>query len=115
MSAHPEPSLKDRKIILSNNTVDNKLICCVDKKPINKKSEIELHHLRPLAFDNSFNESNFITVCKKHHKEMGDLSFSEYLAVKEMEKFFSGGSIKKLNDVLKLKLKEGNSVRHFKT
>ena len=114
MSAHSEPSLKEKKSIILNNTVDNKIICAVDKKPINKKSEIEFHHIKPLAFNNRFDVSNFITVCKKHHKEMGELSFSEHCVVKEMEKFFSGSGIKKLNDVLKLKLKENNSVKHLK-
>jgi hypothetical protein len=115
MSAHPEPSPKEKKSIILNNTVDNKVICSADKKPINKKSEIEFHHIKPLAFNDKFNESNFITVCKKHHKEMGELSFSEYCSIKEMEKFFSGNGLKKLNDVLKLKLKENNSVKHMKT
>lgn len=115
MSAHPEPSPKDKKIITKNNTIDNKLICGADKKPINKKSEIEFHHIKPLAFNDRFDDSNFITVCKKHHKEMGGLSFSEYCAVKEMEKFFNSSGLKKLNDVLKLKLKEYNSTKHLKT
>ena len=64
MSAHPEPSPKDKKKIISNNKVDNKVICAVDKKPINKKYEIEFHHLAPLAFHERFDDSNFITVCK---------------------------------------------------
>jgi hypothetical protein len=115
MSAHPEPSQKDKKIIILNNTIDSKLICCMDKKTINKKSEIEFHHIKPLAFKDRFDESNFITVCKKHHKEMGELSFSEYIAVKEMEKFFDGNVIKKLNDVLKLKLGGNNSGSHLNT
>ncbi|MHB1346394.1 MAG: HNH endonuclease signature motif containing protein [Candidatus Humimicrobiaceae bacterium] len=115
MSAHPEPSLKDKKTIISNNTVDNKLICAADKKPINKKADIEFHHIKPLAFNDKFDASNFIAVCRKHHKEMGDLSFSEYVSIKEMEKFFSGAGFKKLNDVIKLKLKETNADKHLKT
>jgi hypothetical protein len=114
MSAHPEPSPKDKKVIISNNTIGNKLICAADNKPINKKSEIEFHHIRPLAFNDKFNASDFITVCRKHHKEMGELSFSEYCSIKEMEKFFNSEGLKKLNDVLKLKVKENNPSRQLK-
>ena len=115
MSAHPEPSLKDKKTIISNSTVDHKLICAADKKPIIKKTDIEFHHKKPLAFNDKFVASNFIAICRKHHKEMGDLSFSEYVSIKEMEKFFSGAGFKKLNDVIKLKLKETDTDKHLKT
>ena len=115
MSSHPEPSPKDKKIIITNNTIDNKLICAADKKPINNKSDIEFHHIKPLAFNDKFDSSNFVTVCKKHHKEMGELSFSEYCSIKEMEKFFGGSSLKKLNDVLKLKLRDNIEVKHLRT
>jgi len=108
MSAHPEPSEKDKKIIISNNTIGNKVICAICKKAINKKSDIEFHHKRPLAFQDKFNPSNFITVCKKHHKELGELSLLEYNTINEMKKFFGGNDIKKLNDVLKLKLDSDN-------
>jgi len=108
MSAHPEPSAKDKKAIISNNTINNKLLCAIDKKPINNKSEIEFHHIRPLAFQDKFDSSNFITICKKHHKELGELSLTEYNSIKEMEKFFKGNGLKKLNDVIKLKLQENS-------
>lgn len=114
MSAHPEPSAKDKKIIISNNTVNNKLICAIDKKPINNKSEIQFHHIKPLTFQDKFDWSNFIAVCKKHHKEMGELSLTEYSSILEMEKFFKGNGLKKLNDVLKLKLHEDNYGKHLK-
>ncbi|MCE5330227.1 HNH endonuclease, partial [bacterium] len=108
MSAHPEPSVKDKEVIISKNTINDKLICAIDKKAINKKSEIEFHHIKPVAFQDKFDSSNFVTVCKKHHKELGELSLTEYNSIKEMEKFFQGNGLKKLNDVIKLKLHENN-------
>ncbi|MCL5070197.1 MAG: hypothetical protein M1308_04785 [Actinobacteria bacterium] len=115
MSAHPEPSAKDKKTIISNNTINNKLLCAIDKKPINNKSEIEFHHIRPLTFQDKFDSSSFITICKKHHKELGELSLTEYNSIKEMEKFFKGNGLKKLNDVIKLKLQENSSGEMLKS
>jgi hypothetical protein len=115
MSAHPEPSSKDRKTIISNNKVDNKIICAADKKPVKNMADLDFHHIRPLAFNDRFDTSNFVTVCKKHHKEMGELSFSEYFSIKEMEKFFNTEGPKKLNDVLKLRIKDNSHSKHLKT
>ncbi|MCL6086786.1 MAG: hypothetical protein M1475_00070 [Actinobacteria bacterium] len=115
MSAHPEPSAKDKKIIISNNTIGSKLTCAIDRRAINNKSEVEFHHIKPLTMEDRFDPSNFVAVCKKHHKEMGELSLTEYNSNKEMEKFFKDGGLKKLNDVLKLKLQENNFAKHLKT
>ncbi|MDD5659161.1 MAG: HNH endonuclease [Actinomycetota bacterium] len=103
MSVHPEPSAKEKKIIISKNTVGNKITCAIDKKAITKKTDIEFHHIKPLTFYEKSDSSNLVTVCKKHHKELQELSLTEYNSAKEMEKFFKTG-LKKLNDVIELKL-----------
>lgn len=104
MTAHSEPAVKDKKTINEKNTVENKIICMIDSQPIEDKTEIEYHNIRPVAPDEKIDISNFATVCKKHHKELGQLSIKEYKALIEMEKFFKSAGLKKLNDVLKFKL-----------
>jgi hypothetical protein len=103
MSAHPEPSDKEKEIIISKNTINRKVMCAVCNTAINKKSDIEFHYIRPLPIQDKFSASEFITVCKKHHKELGELSLLEYNALNQMRKFFNENGIKRLNDVLKLK------------
>jgi hypothetical protein len=104
MTAHPEPAVKDRKTINEKNTVENKIICIIDRQPIADKTEVEYHNILPIASDEKIDISNFATVCKKHHKELGQLSIKEYKALIEMENFFKDSGLKKLNDVLKFKL-----------
>ena len=110
MTAHPEPAVKDKKTINEKNTVENKIICIIDSQPIEGKTEIEYHNIRPIASDEKIDISNFATVCKKHHKELGQLSIKEYKALIEMEKFFKSEGLKKLNDVLKFKLTGKDTV-----
>lgn len=104
MTAHPEPAVKDKKTINEKNTFENKIICIMDSQPIEDKTEIEYHNIRPIASGEKTDISNFATVCRKHHKELGQLSIKEYKALIEMEKFFKSTGLKKLNDVLEFKL-----------
>jgi hypothetical protein len=100
MTAHPEPLKKDRKIINRKNTRDGKIICAVDNHPVDSQNEIEYHHIHPYLFEEKLDNDNIATVCKKHHREIGHLSITEYKALKAMEAFFSDGSLKKLDDIL---------------
>jgi hypothetical protein len=108
MSAHPEPDEKDKKIIKDKNIIDGKVICTIDNQPINGKSEIEYHHIKPYLTEEKLDISNMATICRRHHKEIGQLSINEYKTLKEMEKFFKGPTLKKLDDVLELKLNKEN-------
>ncbi len=113
MTAHPEPLRKDRKIINRKNTRDGKIVCMIDNCLVDSQSDVEYHHIRPYLFEEKLDNDNIATVCKKHHREIGHLSIAEYKALKAMEAFFSGGSLKKLDDVLLTVLDDGEKGRPF--
>ncbi len=119
MGAHPELLQKEKKKIIENS-ISNKqdkqkeITCFLDGKPIEKKSDIEFHNIKPLFGAKNKELSNFAVVCKSHHKELGELSLTEFLAMKEMQNFFKNSEAKKLNNVLKLKLGEGNFGKTIK-
>ncbi|OQA21434.1 MAG: hypothetical protein BWY60_00668 [Actinobacteria bacterium ADurb.Bin346] len=108
MSAHPELLEKDKKTIIENNKKDGKAVCIIDGLLIDSKTEIEFHHINPYLSEEKPDISNIATVCKKHHKELGQLSITEYRTLKQMEDFFNGPGIKKLDDLLLLKLGRNN-------
>ena len=110
MLAHPDLNHDDKKIICEKNTSDGKTVCFVDAHPISKKSEIEYHHIEPYLFEEKLDIKNIATVCKKHHREMGYLSIKEFMALKEMERFFSTGEIRRLDDVLEYKIMNKDQV-----
>ncbi|MBM3704948.1 MAG: hypothetical protein FJW66_00340 [Actinobacteria bacterium] len=103
MSVHPEPTEKDKKIIKEKNTTDGKLICMVGNHEIKDISEIEYHHINPSLSDRENDVLNIATVCKKHHRELGQYSISELNALREIDRFFKTAGQKKLDDVIFLK------------
>ncbi len=108
MLAHPELNHNDKKIIYEKNSTNGKAVCFIDNHPINKKSDIEYHHIEPYLFEEKLDISNIAIVCRKHHREMGYLSIKEYKTLKEMEGFFRTGELKRLDDVLEFKIKDKN-------
>jgi|GEM_PF-499434 len=113
MTIHPEPLRKDRKIINRKNTRDGKIVCAIDNFTVDPQSDVEYHHVRPYLFEEKLDNDNIATVCRKHHREIGHLSITEYKALKAMEAFFSDGSLKKLDDVLLMVLEEKEKGRPF--
>jgi hypothetical protein len=103
MLAHPELSHNDKKLVYQKSSADGKAVCFIDNHSINKKSEIEYHHIGPYLFEEKLDISNIAMVCRKHHREMGYLSIKEYKTLKEMESFFGTGELRRLDDVLELK------------
>ena len=102
MSAHPELLEKDKKTIIENNKKDGKAVCIIDGLLIDSKTEIEFHHINPyLSEENPIFQ--ILQRSVKHHKELGQLSITEYRTLKQMEDFFNGPGIK-LDDLLLLKL-----------
>jgi len=108
MSAHPEPLEKDKKTIIENNKKNGKAACIIDGVPIDSRIDIEFHHINPYLAEEKLDISNIATVCKKHHRELGQLSITEYNTLKQIEEFFSGPGVKKLDDLLILRLGENN-------
>ncbi|HHT79351.1 MAG TPA: hypothetical protein GXZ93_06135 [Actinobacteria bacterium] len=113
MGLHPEITSEQKKKINRLSTIKNNICCYIDKKPVSGKKDIEYHNIDPISSNNS-DIKNFTVVCKNHHRELGDLSISEYLAKKEMEDFFKNCASRKLNDVLALKTGKEESVKKIK-
>jgi len=111
MSVHLEPCKKEKEIINKRNTKENRIICAVDGLAVQSDADIEYHHLTPFTSGRDLQLTGIATVCKKHHRELGQLSIMELRAYKEMEEFFSSRSICKLDDVLSLKLGNENTKK----
>jgi len=111
MSVHLEPGKKEKEIINKRNMKDNRIICAVDGLPVDSAADIEYHHLTPFNSYRDLQLSGIATVCRKHHRELGQLSILELKAYKEMEEFFRSSGICKLDDVLSLKLGNENTKK----
>jgi len=113
MTAHPEISQKERKNIIKKFDEDNRIFCSIGLHEISKKSDIEFHHINPYLPESKLESGNVGIVCKTHHRELGQLSISEFSALKDLEKFFGQTSQPRLDDLIFYRLKTGvNAMSH---
>jgi len=110
MSLHPELTSGQKKKINQSSTFNDRICCYIDKKTVGSKNDIDYHNIGPLCSE-TLDIDNFTVVCKKHHKEIGELSITEYIAKKEMDDFFKKPGSKKLNDILKYKTGGDGSIK----
>jgi len=110
MSLHPELTSGQKRKINQLSIFNSNICCYIDKKPVSNKKDIEYHNIQPLSLP-TLDMENFTVVCKKHHKEVGELSIIEYLTKKEIDDFFKKSGPKKLNDVLRYKTGSDFSIK----
>ncbi len=94
----------DKEIINNNFTEEGKIRCQVCGYLLDNEKSIEYHNLAPLMESNRFTNRDLAPICKKHKRKLKNLSIKEYKTYLELENFFSGRKVRRLNDVLKLKL-----------
>ena len=100
MPAHPGLSEKDKAIINKKNIQDSEIVCALCNSKISSEKDIEYHNFNPYSFGEKPGIDKLVPVCKNHHRELGQLSVKEFLALKEMEIFFSNSLPRRLDDVI---------------
>jgi hypothetical protein len=104
---HREPTEEEKRTIIAQHTRDGKVRCYVNDHPI-EDEEIEFHHIKPFSEEGKTEVSNLAPVCKEHHRRIRTLSITEFRTRLEMEEFFKSPEPRKLDDVLKKKIGDGN-------
>ncbi len=83
------------------------LKCFVDGHPVPDASDFEFDHIIPFAEGGASEVSNIGAVCKKHNREKGTLSLSEYRDRLHLRQFFEGAKKRRLDDLLQQRLGSG--------
>lgn len=83
------------------------LKCFIDGHPVADESELEFDHIVPFAEGGASEVANIGAVCKKHNREKGTLSLSEYRDRLELRRFFEGARKRRLDDLLEDRLGRG--------
>ncbi|WP_042688003.1 HNH endonuclease [Methermicoccus shengliensis] len=105
---HREPTEEEKRTIIAQHTRDGKVRCYVNDHPIEDEGDIEFHHIKPFSEEGKTEISNLAPVCKEHHRRIRTLSITEFRTRLEMEEFFKSPEPRKLDDVLKKKIGDGN-------
>ncbi|HCF99517.1 MAG TPA: hypothetical protein DEV93_03125 [Chloroflexi bacterium] len=79
------------------------LRCFVDNHPL-EPEDIEFDHILPFTGPGETAIANIAAVCKKHNREKGSLSLSEYRDRLELRRFFDGAKKRRLDDLLSVRL-----------
>ena len=75
--------------------------CFIDGHPIDSREDLEFDHIKPVAAGGETSLENLAAVCRKHNRQKGTMSLSEYRDYLKLGAFFAGGSQKYLDDVVK--------------
>ncbi len=99
---------KDRQAVNKRFFKEGRISCYLCGEGLDGKKEIEYHLIAPAQEPFLNDIKNIAPICKKHKPDVKALSINEYLALKEMEDFFSKNRMPKLDDILSSKLGDGN-------
>jgi len=88
--------------------------CFIDNHPV-EDGDFEFDHIIPYAEGGDTSVSNIGMVCKKHNREKGSLSLSEYRDRLGMRRFFEGAKKRRLDDLLLEKLGKGGFGQRLPT
>ena len=83
------------------------LRCFIDNHPVAEASDLEFDHIHPYAEGGDSTIANIAAVCKKHNREKGTLTLSEYRDRLDLRAFFEGAAKRRLDDLLHAKLGSG--------
>jgi hypothetical protein len=85
--------------------------CFIDGHPVENVADFEFDHIQPFAEGGPAEIANIGAVCRKHNREKGTLSLSEFRDKLELGRFFEGAKKRRLDDLLELKLGKGFGKR----
>jgi hypothetical protein len=83
------------------------LRCFIDNHPVDSAANLEFDHIRPFSERGESEIANIGGVCKKHNRQKGALSLSEYRDRIALQKFFEGANKRRLDDLLAQRLGSG--------
>ncbi|MGH2966208.1 MAG: HNH endonuclease [Solirubrobacterales bacterium] len=96
-------SQADRQEVLARQG----LRCFIDNHPVADASDLEFDHIHPYAEGGPSRTENIAAVCRKHNREKGTLTLSEYRDRLGLRAFFEGAAKRRLDDLLEAKLGAG--------
>jgi len=80
------------------------LRCFIDNHPVVDAADLEYDHIQPYSEGGASTSANIAAVCKKHNREKGTLSLSEYRDRLDLRAFFEGATKRRLDDLFTTKL-----------
>jgi hypothetical protein len=78
--------------------------CFIDNHPVEDQSDFEFDHIHPFVEGGPSEAANIGAVCKKHNREKGSLTLSEYRDKLKLRAFFEGAKNRRLDDLLQTRL-----------
>lgn len=81
--------------------------CFIDNHPLAEGEGVEFDHIEPYSEGGRSVPSNIGAVCRKHNREKGALSLSEYRDRVGLRRFFEGAKKRRLDDLLGERLRNG--------
>lgn len=91
------------------------LFCFIDHHPVAAASDLEFDHVHPYSEGGASAPSNIAALCKKHNREKGSLSLSEFRDRLDLRTFFEGAAKRRLDDLLTAKLGVGGFGQPLET
>ena len=80
------------------------LRCFVLDHPIETEADVEYDHIHPFSDQGPSSIDNVAIVCKRHNREKGGMSLSEYRDRLGLRRFFEGAKKRRLDDLLQERL-----------
>lgn len=80
------------------------LFCFIDHHPVTAASDLDFDHVHPYSEGGASAPANIAAVCKKHNREKGSLSLSEFRDRLDLRSFFAGAAKCRLDGLLTTKL-----------
>lgn len=81
--------------------------CFIDNHPLDNTVDVQFDHIHPFAEGGTSEPANIGAVCRKHNREKGTLSLSEYRDRLDLRRFFEGAKKRRLDDLLEERLGSG--------
>lgn len=78
--------------------------CFIDNHPVESSADFEFDHIKPYSEGGESAVANIGAVCRKHNREKGSLSLSEFRDKLELRRFFEGANKRRLDDLLQQRL-----------
>lgn len=83
------------------------LRCFIDNHPVESEDDFEFDHIIPFTEGGRSEPANIGAVCKKHNREKGALSLTEFRDRLDLRRFFEGAKKRRLDDLLQDRLGHG--------
>ncbi len=115
MMMHREPNDSEKRLVNEHHSREGKVRCFVNGHPIENESEINYHHIKPFSEHGPTERSNLAPVCREHHKRIGTLSILEFRARLELKDFFDSSELRRLDDILEIRLGSNQYGKALKT